>query len=338
MWETHAIPRLGIRSLKTTDGPAGVRGSRWTDGTHTTQIPCGISLGATFNPEVVRRVGKILGSETKRKRAHVLLAPTMNISRSPFGGRNFENFGEDPLLTVKNILREEWGYNNLAMSDWGGLNDTVKSILATTDLEMPGPPMRYGRALKDAVLNGDVSEKCHINPSVERLLKLLAKAGRLQSPGAAVTEEDSSEANRCEEGEEEFDDPKTRQTVREAAGEGIVLLKNDSGTLPLAPAKLKRLAIIGPNAKYPTTGGTGSAIVNPYYVTNPYQSIADASRSINPDLEVLYERGILTHLQPPLLGDCLVAPNTKQPGMQVEFFDSDRFEGPVVATTNWHDS
>ncbi|CAH0046855.1 unnamed protein product [Clonostachys solani] len=419
MWETHTIPRLGIQSLKTTDGPAGVRGSRWTDGTHTTQIPCGISLGATFNPEVVRRVGKILGSETKRKRAHVLLAPTMNISRSPFGGRNFENFGEDPFLTgtlasayidgvqsegvgacmkhyvandqetrrfnmdekidertlreiylkpfhmalsvnpwtamtaypkvngehvdmsqhlVKNILREEWGYNNLAMSDWGGLNDTVKSILATTDLEMPGPPLRYGRALKDAVINGDVSEKCHINPSVERLLKLLAKAGRLQGPGAAVTEDHSSEATRCEEDEEEFDDPKTRQTVREAAGEGIVLLKNDSGALPLAPASLKKLAIIGPNAKYPTTGGTGSAIVNPYYVTNPYQSIKDASKSINPDLEVLYERGILTHLQPPLLGDCLVAPDTKQPGMQVDFFDSDRFEGPVVATTNWHDS
>lgn len=99
MWETADISRLGVRSLKTTDGPAGVRGARWTGGTHTTYIPCGISLAATFDPPLVRRLGHILGREAVSKEAHVLLAPTMNISRSPLGERNFENLDEDPSLT-----------------------------------------------------------------------------------------------------------------------------------------------------------------------------------------------------------------------------------------------
>lgn len=99
MWETYNVDRLGIRSLKITDGPAGVRGATWIDGTHTTFIPCGISLAATFDPALIERVGDILGAETRSKNSHVLLAPTMNISRSPLGGRNFENFGEDPYLS-----------------------------------------------------------------------------------------------------------------------------------------------------------------------------------------------------------------------------------------------
>ncbi|KAL4883421.1 glycoside hydrolase superfamily [Aspergillus karnatakaensis] len=99
MWETTSLPKHGIRSLKTTDGSAGVRGAKWTDGSRTTFIPCGISLAATFDPAIVHRIGEVLGSETKSKQAHVPLAPTMNLSRSPLGVRNFENFGEDPYLT-----------------------------------------------------------------------------------------------------------------------------------------------------------------------------------------------------------------------------------------------
>ncbi|CAK7205331.1 hypothetical protein SEUCBS139899_008101 [Sporothrix eucalyptigena] len=99
MWETLNLDHLNIRSLKTTDGPAGVRGATWTNGTHTTFVPCGTALGATFDRALVENIGKVLGRETRSKRAHILLAPTMNMARSPLAGRNFENFGEDPLLT-----------------------------------------------------------------------------------------------------------------------------------------------------------------------------------------------------------------------------------------------
>ncbi|KAL0938072.1 glycoside hydrolase family 3 domain protein [Colletotrichum truncatum] len=425
MWETAEIPRLGIKSLKTSDGPAGVRGSRWTDGTHTTYIPCGISLAATFDPDLVQRVGKILGAEAKTKGAHVLLAPTMNISRSPFGGRNFENFGEDPYLTgimatsyirgvqdegvgacmkhyvandmetrrfnmdeqidertlreiylkpfkitlkanpwtamtaypkingvhadmshflVHDILREEWGYDGLVMSDWGGLNSTIDSIRATTDLEMPGPPLRYGKALLKAVRTGAVSEEEHVDPSVKRLLRLLARTQRL----TCASQNGASGANGAngtngthnmvmDANEGESDTPQARQTAREAASHGIVLLKNN-GILPLSPSKIRKLAVIGPNAKTPTTGGTGSAIVNPYYITTPYDSLTHAAKTANPEIQVTHERGIFTHLQPPLIGDCLTNPITGGPGVRVDFFAGDRFEGEIVASSNWQNS
>ncbi|KAF1963702.1 putative glycosyl hydrolase [Byssothecium circinans] len=409
MWETASVERLGIKSLKMTDGPAGVRGAKWVDGSHTTYIPCGISLGATFDPALIEKVGTVLGQEARAKQAHVLLAPTMNISRSPFGGRNFENFGEDPLLTgtmatayirgiqsqgvgacmkhfvandmetrrfnmdqtvdertlreiylkpfemalkakpwtamtaypkingkhvdtskniVHNILRQEWEFDNLVMSDWGGLNDTVESIMATTDLEMPGPPIRYGRALAAAVRAGRVSEEEHVDPSVRRLLGLLAKAGVLKQRA----EQPQLAAN------ENLDRPEFRQIAREAAAGGIVLLKNSNNILPLKPSKIRKLAILGPNAMDTTHGGTGSAIVNPYYITNPLESIAKLAKEANPEIEIIHERGIYTQLQPPLMGDVLKNPNTGGTGFQVDFYRGFELQGDILETTNWQDS
>jgi beta-glucosidase len=116
MWETVAIPWLGMKSLTTTDGPAGARRSVWTGGSTSAFIPCGISLGATFDSTLIYHVGRLLRMDTRAKKAHIILAPTMNISRSPFGGRNFENFGEDQFLTgtlataiVKGIQHEGIG-------------------------------------------------------------------------------------------------------------------------------------------------------------------------------------------------------------------------------------
>ncbi|KAH6710607.1 beta-glucosidase [Leptodontidium sp. MPI-SDFR-AT-0119] len=319
MWETCNVDRLGIQSLKTTDGPA-----------------------ATFDPKLVDRIERVLGAETKSKRSHVLLAPTMNLSRSPFGGRNFENFGEDPFLTgtmatsyikgvqsqgvdafmehylandmetrrfnmdeqideqilrelylqpfqiapkadpwtamtaypkingehadtskflVTDILREDWGFNGIIMNDWGGLNETVKSIRAGINLEMPSPPISCGLALLEAVRSGAVSEKDDVDPAVKYLLRTLARSGLL----------------RIHEAEEPMGKEEFRATARQVATSGIVLLKNNSGLVPLEPTTIPRLAIIGLNANSPTTGGTGNAIVNPYYVTTPYDSICEAA-------------------------------------------------------------
>ncbi|BCS28473.1 uncharacterized protein APUU_70043A [Aspergillus puulaauensis] len=415
MWETTPIPRLGIQSLKTTDGPAGVRGAKWTNGSRTTFIPCGISLAATFDKELVQRIGAVLGAEARNKQAHVLLAPTMNLSRSSFGGRNFENFGEDPFLTgglatayisgvqsegvgacmkhfvandqetrrfnmdesidertlrevylkpfhmalaadpwtamtsypkvngvhadcsralVRGILREEWGYEGLVMSDWGGLNSTIESIRASTDLEMPGPALRYGPALVKAVKAGQVSEG-DIDASVRRMLDTLHRAGRLAAGGGVHAE--TKDIN-IMSGEETEDCPQYRNTARETAEDGIVLLKNEDRILPIQSAKLTKIAIIGPNAKTPTAGGSGSAIVNPYYVTNPYDSLVNAAKSINPQLEVVYEPGILTHLHLPLMGSILTTPDDSVQGVQVDFYHGHSLDGSVVATTYWQDS
>ncbi len=100
MWHTVAVPRLGIPEVRLTDGPNGARGTRTgAVGPTATCMPCGTALGATWDPELVARVGGVIGAEARAKGARVLLAPTVNIHRSPLAGRNFECYSEDPLLS-----------------------------------------------------------------------------------------------------------------------------------------------------------------------------------------------------------------------------------------------
>ncbi|PKN91399.1 MAG: glycosyl hydrolase [Chloroflexi bacterium HGW-Chloroflexi-6] len=97
MWHTVAVERLGIPVVKVTDGPNGARGAGGSTGLTSACTPCGAALGATWNTELVEQVGKVLAEEVKAKGAHILLAPTVNIHRTPTAGRNFECYSEDPL-------------------------------------------------------------------------------------------------------------------------------------------------------------------------------------------------------------------------------------------------
>ncbi|HAP77636.1 MAG TPA: glycosyl hydrolase, partial [Acidimicrobiaceae bacterium] len=97
-WHTHELP--GVPRLRCSDGPAGVRGTSW-NGPASASFPCGTALGATFDPALVEDVGHALGREARSKGAHVLLAPTVNLHRTPIGGRNFECMSEDPHLTAQ---------------------------------------------------------------------------------------------------------------------------------------------------------------------------------------------------------------------------------------------
>lgn len=101
-WRTHPLDELGLPVIKFSDGPNGVRGEAESDGQVAgIVIPVGIALGATWNPALAERLGGLLGTETIRKGAHVLLAPTVNLQRTPVGGRVFECFSEDPELTAR---------------------------------------------------------------------------------------------------------------------------------------------------------------------------------------------------------------------------------------------
>jgi len=101
LWCTPAIPRLGIPSLKVSDGPNGARGADMGGSVSAACLPVGTALAATWNVALVRQVGSLLGREARSKRAHVLLAPTVNLHRSPLAGRNFECFSEDPHLAAR---------------------------------------------------------------------------------------------------------------------------------------------------------------------------------------------------------------------------------------------
>ncbi|MEU1510856.1 glycoside hydrolase family 3 C-terminal domain-containing protein [Streptomyces sp. NPDC005811] len=124
MWSLPELPEIGLKSLVMSDGPIGVRGVRWTADDPSVALPSPTALAATWDPELARRAGVLLAQEARRKGVHVLLAPTVNLHRSPLGGRHFEAYSEDPYLTG----RIGTGYVKGVQE--GGVGTTVKHYVA----------------------------------------------------------------------------------------------------------------------------------------------------------------------------------------------------------------
>ncbi|MGA4848663.1 glycoside hydrolase family 3 protein [Streptomyces sp. G5(2025)] len=124
MWSLHALPEIGLKSLVMSDGPIGVRGVRWTADDPSIALPSPTALAATWDQDLARRAGVLLAQEARRKGVHVLLAPTVNLHRSPLGGRHFEAYSEDPYLT--GVIGT--GYVRGVQS--GGVGTTVKHFVA----------------------------------------------------------------------------------------------------------------------------------------------------------------------------------------------------------------
>ncbi|MFE2286170.1 beta-glucosidase [Streptomyces sp. NPDC059443] len=123
MWSLPAVPEIGLKSLVMSDGPIGVRGVRWTADDPSIALPSPTALAAAWDPALARRAGRLLAQEARRKGVHVLLAPTVNLHRSPLGGRHFECYSEDPYLTGEIGS----GYVN-GVQD-GGVGTTVKHFV-----------------------------------------------------------------------------------------------------------------------------------------------------------------------------------------------------------------
>jgi len=100
-WALFPEPDAGLRRVVTSDGPAGVRGETWDERDTSANVPSPTALAATWDCDRVEAVGRLLAGEARRKGVDVLLAPTVNLHRTPFGGRHFECFSEDPLLTAR---------------------------------------------------------------------------------------------------------------------------------------------------------------------------------------------------------------------------------------------
>ena len=99
-WHTPAITRLGIPALRLSDGPSGVRGER-SVGTTSVSFPCGSAIGATFDTGAAAKLANALADECLERGVHVLLGPTVNLHRHPLGGRHFESYSEDPVLSAR---------------------------------------------------------------------------------------------------------------------------------------------------------------------------------------------------------------------------------------------
>ena len=124
MWAIAPAPEIGLGRLVMSDGPVGVRGERWTPDDPSVQLPSPTAIAATWDPHLVRRAGHLLAQEARRKGVHVLLAPTVNMHRSPLGGRHFECYSEDPRLTGAIGAAYVQGVQE------GGVGTTVKHFVA----------------------------------------------------------------------------------------------------------------------------------------------------------------------------------------------------------------
>lgn len=337
-WTTTPIPRLDVPELMMADGPHGLRRVPQAEVLNpppslpATCFPTASCLAATWNVDLVHKVGEALAEEAAALKVDVLLGPGVNMKRTPLCGRNFEYYGEDPYLAgqlavnmingvqskgvgtslkhyaVNNqefqrfrisaevderalrevylpafeaavtqakpwtvmcaynkvngtyasehqqllidILKNEWGFEGLVVSDWGAVHDRVKSLQGGLDLEMPGPkPLRVTEVI-EAVKAGHVSED-QLNDSVSRILQIVFRAAQTPKGG-------------------EFDIDGHNALARAAAAEGMVLLKNN-GVLPLQNPQ--RIAIIGRSAKEPHFQGGGSSHVNAIRVTNAFDEV-----------------------------------------------------------------
>ena len=375
LWQTRPLEDKGIPEIWMADGSNGVRimkpvnqerkqdTSDFLKVTDLTQnsptitnqyeavcYPSGASLACTWDTELIEEMGEALGDECRYFKVNLLLAPGINIKRSPLGGRGYEYYSEDPYLTgkvaesfikgvqktgtgtsikhfaannaetlrinmssdvderalreiylapfeigVKNakpwtvmssynkvngvqmaenrelltdILRDEWGFDGVVVSDWGGVKDRIKALEAGNDLDMP-ENQRSNQSVVDAVRRGVLSEAV-LDQSVERILELVFKA------------------KEQERFTDEMDFESHRNLSRKVAEESVVLLKNEKGLLPITKEKYKKVAVIGAFAREPRYQGGGCTLVNPIRISRPYEEM---EKLAGKNIELTYAKG-----------------------------------------------
>ena len=214
---------------------------------------------------------------------------------------------------LRDILKEDWGFDGLLMSDWTGTYSTVEGAKNGQDLEMPGPTKWRGEKLVQAVKDGEVPEAA-IDDAARRILFTIARAGLFEHPHP--------------ETEQAVDRPEDRALIRQAGAEGAVLLKNEGNILPLKAGSLTKIAIIGPNARAASMMGGGSAQVNAHYAVTPWDGI---TAKVGDRVELTYARGCTNHRTVPRLDVSRVSPDGGQGhGFAISYFASPDLSGDPV--------
>jgi beta-glucosidase len=149
-WSTTAVPHLNIPPVRMSDGPNGVRGSSHFVSVPAQCLPCETAMAATFDTDIVHKVGSFLAEETKAKAATILLAPTCNIQRNPLGGRAFESFSEDPHLS-----------GTMAAAYVNGLQENG---VASTIKHFVGNDQEHERTAADSVMSERALREIYLYP------------------------------------------------------------------------------------------------------------------------------------------------------------------------------
>ena len=356
-WRTKNIDRLGIPSVMVSDGPSGLRtqienGVDENDSRVAVSFPSGCATASSFDRELLKKEGEILGEEAMSFGVAALLGPAINIKRSPLCGRNFEYFSEDPYLSgelgsayingvqsknvgtslkhfaannqetnrfsvseiideralreiylpgfeacvkksepatimcsynavngvlssenkwlLKDVLRDEWNYNGMVVSDWGAVNDRVLGIKADLSLEMPFSGGMTDSEIVQAVKNGELSME-ELDEAVSHVLEFVLKYKNIRENGSFDMEKDHAESAKIAE-------------------ESCVLLKNNDELLPLK--KSSSVLFAGYFAEEPRYGGGGSSKIKCYKMTNALE--AARSEGISVDYAQAYNKDFLT--------------------------------------------
>lgn len=404
LWSTTAVERIGLRAMHVSDGPAGVRGVS-DDPTETAaSFPAPSALAATWDVDLADEVGALFAAEARRHGVDVVLAPQVNLQRTPVGGRHFECYSEDPLLTgeiavhvvrtaqdrgvgmcvkhfvandseterttylsrvdertlrevylapferlvrearawsvmgaysgvddgttaapvlehrplLTGVLKDEWGFDGVVVSDWVATNTVEKAAYGGLDLQMPGPDGPWGDGLLDAVRARRVSEAV-LDDKVLRILRLAQRVGALDGVEPSGEHRD------------EVADVDVRGTLRRLVSRSMVVLRDDEHALPLAADDVRRIALLGPNAVSPFVQGGGSAYVRPERSSTPAEALTSAFGAA-----VDVHPGAVSRLLPPqldLAGRCTTPDGDA--GVLVELLDADGTVLDAHTTTTW---
>jgi len=377
---TKSNEAAGIPVLKLADGPLGVH---WWCET-STAYPGTIALAASWDRELSRRLGIAIGRDAKARGVHILLAPGVNIYRSPLCGRNFEYLGEDPYLAsrmvvpyvqgcqdqgvavtmkhyavnfqeyernkvssdvdertlrevylpafraaveeggagcvmtgynlvngvhcsenfwlIRDVLKGEWKFDGVVMSDWVSVYSSELAALAGLDLEMPDARWMNREGLLAAVKDGRVPEAV-IDDKIRRLMRLAACFGWLDHP-----QKDESIA---------LGDESNAEVALDIIRNGAVLLKNEGEFLPINSKKIRRLAVIGSTADPAIMSGGGSAYTPPWRSTSILEGIKALAAG---DIEIVYAKGVDAWAEDPAFGRKDYITPDGQPGLKIEYF------------------
>ncbi len=227
---------------------------------------------------------------------------------------------------VGRVLRDEWGWQGVLMSDWQATHDTVGAATAGLDLEMPGPPLHFGPTLALAVRRGEV-DAAALNAMARRVLTLAERVGTLPDGAAGAATGVTTRPTVDQSRPIRLSDAEAAALVRRAASDSFVLLTND-GTLPLSPGTLRRVAVVGPNAARPCTQGGGAAHIVAPYAVSPVEGLRAA---LPADVEIVHEPGCDIDLFLPPLTRMNVRDLDGEPGLTVEFFRGQEPSGRPVA-------
>lgn len=305
LFHNGGVERLGIPELVMSDGPMGVRNdfedAHWmvigNSDDYVSYLPSNSALASTWNRKLAYETGTVLGEEARGHGKDVILAPGINIKRSPLCGRNFEYMSEDPYLTgemavplvkegqvyslmgaynryngehccesktlLNHILCEEWKFDGMVVSDWGGVHLTREAATSGLDLEMSVTDnfdeYCMAQPLKKAVEDGEIQEAL-IDEKVKNILRLMYRLHML-GEDVAIRKPGS------------YNTPEHRQKTLDVARESIVLLKNDKNQLPLCQGKTRKVLVVGDNANRIQSYGGGSAEIKALYEITPLLGI-----------------------------------------------------------------